>query len=181
VIVIAHQVKCTVCGQTFDRDKVQAVKTGARRYAHYKCKPDGEIVPLPKVEVDKDLVDLENYIKKLLKEDYVNAKVRKQIKEYQQEYGYSYSGMLKSLIYFYEIKGNSVEKANGGIGIIPYVYKQAYDYYFNLFMAKQQNEKKDISYYIKKVKEVTIKPPNIKKKIKFFNFEKEEDNNETSE
>ena len=48
--------------------------------------------------------------------------------------------MLKALIYFYEVKGNSVEKANGGIGIIPWIYKDAYNYYYDLWMIKQRNK-----------------------------------------
>ena len=39
---MAHMVICTVCGKRFDRDKIQAVKSGARRYAHQSCMPDGE-------------------------------------------------------------------------------------------------------------------------------------------
>ena len=33
---MAHMVKCKVCGKSFDRDKIQAVKVGANRYAHFK-------------------------------------------------------------------------------------------------------------------------------------------------
>lgn len=153
---MAHYVICSVCKQRFDRDKVQAVKTGARRYAHYRCKQDGELVPLPKQEIDEDLIELENYIKKLLKEDFINAKVRKQIKDFQQQYGYSYSGMLKSLIYFYEVKNNPIDKSNGSIGIVPFVYKDAYNYYLSIFLANDQN--KNIT-FIQKVKEYIIKPP----------------------
>ena len=62
---MAHLVKCTVCGKQFDRDKIQAVRSGARRYAHYSCKPDGELVPLAN-PIDEDLLELEDYIDKLL-------------------------------------------------------------------------------------------------------------------
>lgn len=172
---MAHYVICSICKQRFDRDKVQAVKTGARRYAHQRCCPSGELVPLPEKEIDPDLIELENYIKKLLKEDFINARVRKQIKDFQQEYGYSYSGMLKSLIYFYEVKGNSTEKANGGIGIIPFVYKDAYNYYLDLFLAKQKNQEKNIKEITHKIKEITIRPPSIHIPKKLFNFDKEEE------
>lgn len=177
-------VTCTVCNTRFDRDKVQAVKISARRYAHLRCKPDGEVVPLPDTIVDEDLQKLEEYIKFLLEEDYVNARVRKQIKDFREEYGYSYSGMLKSLIYFYEVKGNSKEKAkaSGGIGIVPFIYEQAKLYYFNLFMAQNQNETKDIITVTSKVKEITIKAPHIEKPLKrLFNLDDddiEEFNNE---
>lgn len=170
---MAHYVICSVCGKKFDRDTVQAVKTSARRYAHYTCKPDGELVPLP--QKDPDLTKLENYIQKLLGDDYNKARVNKQIKDYVDKDGYSYSGILKSLIYFYEVKGNSKEKANGGIGIVPFIYKDAYNYYYSLFLAQSQNQEKDIVAITSKVKEVTIPVPKIIEKKRFFNVEVEDE------
>ena len=112
-----HKVKCTVCGKIFDRDRIQAVKAGARRYAHQTCLPQGELVPLAVTEEELELIQLKEYVKNLLKDSYVPARVNKQIKEYKKEYNYTYTGMLKALVWFYEIKGNPVDKANGGIGI----------------------------------------------------------------
>ena len=79
---MAHLVKCAVCGEQFDRDKIQAVKYSARRYAHYKCKPDGELVPLAE-QKDPDLIKLEEYIKQLLNDTYVHPRVKKQINEFK--------------------------------------------------------------------------------------------------
>lgn len=175
-----HMVICTVCGERFDRDKVQAVKTSARRYAHLRCKPDGEKVPLANEIVDEDLQKLEEYIKYILNESYINARVRKQIKDFREEYGYSYSGILKSLIYFYEVKGNPKEKANGGIGIVPFIYKDAYNYYFDLFKAQNQNQLKDVISFTSKTKEITIKPPCVyippKKLFNLDDKEEQKDN-----
>ena len=67
--------------------------------------------------------------------------------------------MLKALVYFYEIKGNSVDKANGGIGIIPFIYNDAYNYYYSLWLANQKNEDKDISTFTPQAIEVTIPCP----------------------
>ena len=168
---MAHMVKCTVCGESFDRDKVQAVKSGARRYAHYTCLPEGELVPLPNTVVDQDLVDLENYIKNLLGDDYNPARVKKQIKDYKNEYNYSYSGMLKALVWFYEVKGNSIEKANGGIGILPFVYQDAYNYYYSLYLAQLVNEEKDVNQYKTKVREIVIKSPSVAEKpVRLFDL-----------
>ena len=158
-----------MCKARFDRDKIQAVKTDARRYAHYKCFPEGELVPLP--QVDDDLLKLEEYIMELFHEDFIGPRVRKQIKQYKEEYNYTYSGMLKSLIWFYEIKGNSVEKANNNIGIIPYIYNDACSYYYSLYLAKIANESKNISEYKPKVKEIEIQSPRTKiKPPKLFNI-----------
>ena len=159
---------CKVCGVKFDREKIQAVFAGARRYAHQTCMPNGELVPMP--QVDKDLVALIEYAKNLLGNDYNAARVKKQIKDFKEEYGYSYSGMLKSLVYFYEVKGNSKEKANGGIGIVPFVYNDAYNYYLSLFQAAQANKNKDLNKHVAHIKEIVIKPPKVQMKKHFFDF-----------
>lgn len=112
----------------------------------------------------------------LFKIDYIDPRIRKQINQYINEYHYSYSGILKSLTYFYEIKGNSLDKANGGIGIVPYVYKNAYNYYFAIWEAQQKNEGKVIEEYKPKVKEVVIPIPKRKvRKRRLFAFLDEED------
>ena len=102
--------------------------------------------------------------------------INKQIKDFQKEYQYSLSGMLKSLIWFYEVKGNNPEKSNGGIGIIPYAYQDAYNYYYSLFVAQSQNATVNIQEITNKVKEVVIPPPEIKTPIRLFNLEDEDDN-----
>ena len=45
--------------------------------------------------------------------------------------GMTFKGMTHTLVYFYEIKKNSIEKSNDGIGIIPYVYDEARKFYEN--------------------------------------------------
>lgn len=171
---MAHLVKCTVCGKQFDRDKIQAVKSGARRYAHYSCLPKGELVPLVD-PIDEDLLKLEQYVEQLLGEDYNPARVKKQIKDFKKQYDYSYSGMLKTLIWFYEIKGNSKDKANGGIGIIPFVYKDACNYYYSLYLAQIANEAVSADSYKPVVREIEISSPEVyRRPPKLFNMEEEE-------
>lgn len=43
--------------------------------------------------------------------------------------GMPYKGQLLTLKYFYEVKRNPIDKANGSIGIIPFVYTEARMYY----------------------------------------------------
>ena len=166
---MSHIVKCAICQKTFDRDKIQAVKHGARRYSHYDCEPTGEKVPL--VKKDEDLQKLLEYINTLFKGQQNQAKVNQSIKKFHNEFGYSYSGIQKALYYFYEIKHNSIDKANGGISIVPFVYKDAYNYYYALFMAQQRNENKKP--FIERVREIIIKPPKVEKPIKLFDLDKE--------
>ena len=166
---MSHIVKCAICQKTFDRDKIQAVKHGARRYSHYECEPTGEKVPL--IKKDEDLQKLLEYINILFKGQQNQAKVNQSIKKFHSELGYSYSGIQKALYYFYEIKHNSIDKANGGISIVPFVYKDAYNYYYDLFMAQQRNENKKP--FIERVREIIIKPPKVEKPIKLFDLDKE--------
>lgn len=169
---MAHKVKCIYCNQIFDRDRMPYVQVSSRRYAHKECSM-GENDKLQKEERDK--LALEEYIMKMFKTTYIDPRVRKQIKQFIEEYHYTYSGIHKSLTYFYEIKGNSIEKANGGIGIVPYVYQKAYQYYFSLWEAQQKNKDVVIEEYVPTVKEIVIPPPQRQvKKRKLFTFLDEE-------
>ena len=153
-------VKCPYCEKQFDRNdpSIKFIKIG-RRYAHIKCYNEHEA---QMTQEEKDLRDLYEYIKVLLGTEYNFKKVEHQIKEFKKytdgnDIPYTYSGMLASLRWFYEIKGNSKEAANGGIGIIPYIYNDAKKYYYNLYLAQKKNEK--IHDYQATVEEVTIPPP----------------------
>lgn len=166
-----HPVKCVICGKKFDRDRVPCVQIG-RRYAHSECALSEEE---KKSKEQKDKEALEDYIKKLLNEDYINPRVRKSLKQYREEFKYTDSGMLKALIYFYEVKGNDKRKANGSIGIIPYVYKDAFNYYYALWQAQQKNESKVIETYVPQVKVIKIPSPKARiKKRTLFQFLDEE-------
>ena len=170
---MAHIVTCVYCKKKFDRDKIPFVQVSAKRYAHKECS-EVENQRLFKEEADK--IALENYIIQLFKLEYVTPRIRKQLNTYQEQYGYTYSGMHKALIYFYEIKGNSTEKANGGVGIIPYVYQDAYNYYYSLWEAKQANKDKEIEAYVPVEEVVRIPVPQRKlKQRKLFTFLDEEE------
>ena len=106
----------------------------------------------------------------LLGEDFISPRVRKQLNQYVKEYNYTYSGIRKALIYFYEVKKNDKSKAAGGVGIVPYCYKQAFEYYYSIWLAQQRNQNKVITEYVPEVVEVRIPPPQIKVRKKFFNF-----------
>ena len=130
-----------------------------------------------KIQENKDREELYDYIMKLFNISFVDPKIQKQIKKYIEENNYTYSGIKKALVYFFEIKGNSVEKANGGIGIVPYVYTQAYNYYYSLWLAQQKNEDKIVQEYIPKVKEIVIPiPEKNPRKRKLFSFLDDEEN-----
>lgn len=163
-------VKCPICGESFDRNSEEYVQV-KRRYAHKSC---FEKLRDERTKEQKDLDALEDYIKTLFKIDFVDARIRQQINKMRRDYGYSYSGILKSLVYFFEVKGNSIEKANGGIGIVPYVYQKAYEYYYELHIAKEKNKGKDLSNLISNTRTVMIPSPKRRPRIKkLFSMEDE--------
>lgn len=96
--------------------------------------------------------------------------------------GYTYKGMTRALIYCYEIKNNPTFKANERIGIIPYVYEEAKEYY-----QKKEEQMKEIEKNAIKISEkgeqfilVKAEPEperrDIYKKIDFINpFDIEEE------
>jgi len=99
----------------------------------------------------------------------IGIRIQKQIEDYHNNKGYTYSGILKSLTYFFDIKGNSIEKANGGIGIVPYIYEDARNYYTAIWMAQQQNKAKPIEQWQPTIVEVHIPPP-VRKEHKHKRF-----------
>ena len=117
---------------------------------------------------------------KLFNLEHMNGRITLQIKKFMQDHPeYTYSGIKRTLQYFYEVKGNSIEKSNGGIGIVPWVYDEAKRYYYNQWLLSQKNADKDISEYVPKVRKIIIKPPRREpKKRKIFTFldEEEEEN-----
>ncbi len=168
-----HLVKCLYCGETFDANVEPFVKPNARRYAHKSC---AEEVEKNKTKEQRDLEELETYIKKLFKISNISPKIKNQIKKYHEEYNYTYSGIRKTLYYFFEVRGNSLEKANGGIGIVPHKYDEAFRYWQALFEIKESNKDIETNYILPTI-EIHITSPKrepMKHMRKLFTFLDEE-------
>ena len=157
------QVICYYCNQKFNREKEPSVKVNGRRYAHATCH---ENASQNISQEEKDKQALFDYIKKIFNEEFVSPVVQKQIKQFIAEYGYTYSGIHRSLIYLLEIKKNSVSKMNGRLTIVPYVYQEAYNYYYAIWAAKEKNKEKTVN--IDTI-EIRIKSPErkVRKRNKF--------------
>lgn len=173
---MSHFVKCSICGGIFDRDVVEFEKTSSRRYAHASCVKKDE---QNKTEEDLCREKIFSYTKELFKEHFNYMRIDTQMKKLIKEKNYSYSGILKTLIYWYQVKNGDVSKSFYGLGIVPYVYKDAYDYYYNIWMAQQVNAEKNIEFLQPKEKKVIIHNPIKKPKRKhssMFFFDEEGDN-----
>jgi hypothetical protein len=167
-MAVARKCKCYYCGEIFDRNKEPWVMVTANRYAHKDCQ---ELYGMRLAPNEKDYNELIDYVEKLFGLDNVPAKITKQIKDFKANYGYTYSGMLKTLKYWFEVRG--AEKERGyGIGIIPYIYEDAFNYYKTLFEA--EFAARDIKDYKAKVIEITIAPPEREaRQPRLFNIEEE--------
>ena len=159
-------VKCLYCGKTFDRNLEEYVQVNKVRYAHKICYDQHQS---HLTQEQKDIEALHNYIKKLFGIDSLSVKIKKQIEDYHNNKNYTYSGIYKSLLYFYQVKGNSIDNANGGIGIVPYVYEDARNYYTAIFAAQERSQAKPIAQWQPKVIEVHIPPP-VSKPMKSSRF-----------
>lgn len=165
-----YSTTCFWCHQAIypNQEDVIAMPQLKDRYVHKKC---NETHP----QDDKDKIML--YIINLynLKDDYILPKYMLQLSDFEKQYHFTYSGMLKALKYWYEVKKNPVNK-NYGLGIIPHIYKQAYDYYYALWLAQEQNKTKDLNDYIPKDIIIEIKSPQRQiEKRKLFTFLDEEE------
>lgn len=178
MIGISHFVTCLYCQEKFDRDREPAIQVSPRRYAHQRCFENvklhsPELVPFQSQE-DVEKQDLEEYLQNLFNEFPLNIKAQKQIMQYRKEYKYTYRGMLNTLRWWYDITGHSIDQANGGVGIIPYIYEDAKAYYQNLTRAQLSNMNKKLEDYVTTAEEVTIQSPRAKvKQLKLFNVEVE--------
>lgn len=112
-----HIVKCSICDQQFDANAEPFVKTNPRRYAHESCVQKRDA---GKTQQEKDYEALEQYILKLFNKDKLGALITKQIRDFKRQYNYSYSGIHKTLIWWFEIKGNSIEMSNGRYRYCPF-------------------------------------------------------------
>lgn len=79
--------------------------------------------------IKKEKILLDEYICKLFQLKAVGPSNNKLVKDYVEKRGYSYNGIYKALQYYYEVKKHNTDKAEERIGIVPFVYNDAQEYY----------------------------------------------------
>lgn len=118
----SRKVKCPKCGKS--NDKEIAVKYNNRYYCK-ECIED--------VEEYKELIEAICQIYEL---EAPTMQIVKQIKDYKDKYNFTNSGILFTLKYYYQILENKVLE-DSGIGIVPYYYDKARDYYNKKFELEE--------------------------------------------
>lgn len=150
-------VKCPSCEGNVDRNTEPFVEH-SKRYYHEKC---FQLFELQKQHRE----ELISYICQLYEIDMPNIYMRKQIKDFQDEYNYTLKGMELALRYFHEIEGNPVDAK--GIGIVPYIYEDAKRYYVRMQRINQANSNQKLDNEI----EVIYASPHKKRGRKTISIE----------
>lgn len=151
--------------QCFNSMMKMAVKSNSEKKAA-KSKKAKKINPKSAVlgdclteEESKQKRSLISYIEELFGEK-ANAKTYTQIKNLMRDYPYfTYVGLEQSIRFFYEIKENPI--TNQGLGIVPYVYDQAQEYFKNLGEVQSHNASISNVNELYAHKKVRIAPPKI--------------------
>ena len=183
--------KCIICEEWID-DNSQSIPY-KNKYAHIVCfntamkvikkdkdeklaeksKSKAKSTPKPKAEL-KDAVSEEEYAEKkqyyqYLRElinDELSAKVYALSDQYISRYNFTFKEMYQTLVYLHEI----IEKELIGdiVGVIPYYYDQAKDYFASIDRVEEANKNIDVS---KMYKEKVVKIQPKKKIIKQLDIE----------
>lgn len=166
--------KCPYCGEeiskkdTFIKNTIQGL--GTRSYYHVKCHELAQTTPknewpnkIKQAEDKEGEIQLwaeiiYDYILKVQRITPNFVLIKKQLENYvSPKFGYKHKGVYLSVKYFYEVKRRLGEdKSNGGIGIVPYVYDEAKDYWERK-VVKDNNTIKEIEKQIKELSKKTIK------------------------
>lgn len=127
-------VKCPYCGERDDRNEMTQVKS---RWWHEECiiaKREENLAMKnlpPNLEgstPEQEYRELISYICEKYGLDRPTGQILKQIQSFSEDFEYRYKGMELALRYFFDLEQNSV-KENTGIGIVPYVYDRARNFY----------------------------------------------------
>lgn len=161
------------CYEVYEQEEKE--KERLKQEEAEKKKAEKEAKAKASAERKKAIGPLYDYICKIFHYDEVPARIIIQIRQMQKEYGFTESGILKTLQYFYEVKQGTFTKANGGIGIVPYVYDEAKKFYYRIYLAQQGNTNKSLNQLIT-TENITIKAPKRKgRKRKLMNVQLSEE------
>lgn len=162
--------KCPVCNENVKKEEINKRYKG--KTYHIKCY---DIMINKKYEENviqqiDPLKDLKEFILDLFKIDKMSNMMEDQLIKYTREYGYTTVGMLNALKYHFDICENELTDNVRGIGIIPFVYKEANEFFDNLKQREKNNRGVDYANVVV-AKEIRIKPPEIKSFFKLYNID----------
>ena len=128
---MSHMVMCRVCHERFDCEKEEFVMPSKNFYYHKKCYESWRASDLNNAEDEAWIDRIYDFIAHDLKQSYDWHKCEVQRERFTKQNGFTNKGIYFTLKYFYEIKGGDWKKGYEGIGIVPYIYKEATEYWVN--------------------------------------------------
>lgn len=120
--------ECRVCKKQIDKSKDDWIMPSKNYYYHRKCFEEWKKSNPANDEEYKKLIY--SYLTHDLKVEYQYWMCEQQMKKMVKE-GRTLRGILFALKYFYGIRHGDWLKGHGGLGIIPFVYDEAAQYWTN--------------------------------------------------
>lgn len=160
---MAHIVMCRACGQKFDTEQLsndEWIMPKAKRYFHTRCYNDWRNNENNVRVTDKPnewfFEHLKEYLYQDLKMSVDFSKLTSQWNHFLKSKSpqMTAKGIYFTMRYFYDIKHGDPEKAQGGIGIVPNIYKEATEYWAN----KEYEKEGTIAAILKQMEEREARP-----------------------
>lgn len=138
---MSHIIQCRLCKERFDTNKEEYVLIGQKAYYHKKCYDDWV-----KNKNNAKTSNEENFWKESVI-DYLYRDVKIPINFAKLENQWANfikpskkmtpKGIYFAVKYYYDVKHGNKDKAADGIGIVPYIYQEAAQYWTDLEVKKQ--------------------------------------------
>jgi len=138
---MAHVVMCRLCKQRFNTEVEEAVLVGQKSYYHKSCYEIWKKnLDNPQGNMDTDFwyEALVDYLYRDVKMSIDFQKLQNQWKNFTKPgRNMTPKGIFFAMKYFYDVQKGEVEKAMGGIGIVPSIYSRSSEYWQNREMQKE--------------------------------------------
>lgn len=179
----AHLVKCRICNQYFDANESDYMMPSKNYYYHKKCYESWQV---EKDDVKNNTVQEDLWLdatwQYLNRDLFINPNFMVVKTQWDRLLNKKRTpkGIYFALRYFYEVKKGDKSKANGGIGIIDYIYEESVSYW----AERELRGEKIVELIEQQVKErlnrekveiKRIKPTRKKKTIKLNIVEEQDD------
>ena len=154
------KLKCPIC-ETYNY-KEETVYHQKRYY----CK----ICYENKTKDSNDYKELINYICNIYEIDAPTGFMLSQIKKFKDQFNYTYKGIELTLDYFYNIKTNNTPDMEMGLGVVPYIYEEAKQFFIEKRNIKNNIQNIDIQDITSKVNVINIKKSDKKSDVEYKNI-----------
>lgn len=137
---MAHEIQCRLCKVRFDTEKEDFVLVGKKSYYHKKCYEDwlhGRNNVKTRGDEDFWYESVVDYLYRDVHMSVNFSKLKNQWENFiKPERKMTPKGIYFAVRYYYDVIHGNKEKALGGIGIVPNVYKESAQYWTDLEIKK---------------------------------------------